>query len=219
MAPGPCALPGRRGLLRRPRWCPLAPGGCPGGVDMNAPPWCLVAPGASLLLGHPELRSGVLVGRFKMPSGLQPRRYMTVTGPAPCRNWAPAILIRLPRSAPIPCEWAPSPDSSALAYFDHAADPVVTGLAARSSGAARRHQQRLPRASRRVGQTLAGRGGLVRPPLIRRTGCRQGTSRTGRGSDQRQESEFLPCLAEPATPESGYDYGATPVTFPALSVT
>jgi hypothetical protein len=81
---------------------------------MNAPPWCLAAPGASLLLGYPELRSGVLVGRFTMPSGLQPKRYMTVTGPAPCRNWAPAILIRLPRTAPIPCEWAPSPDSSAL---------------------------------------------------------------------------------------------------------
>lgn len=60
---------------------------------------------------------------------------MTVTGLAPCRNWAPAILMCLPRSAPIPCEWAPSPGSSALAYFDRAAVPVMTGLAARSSGA------------------------------------------------------------------------------------
>ena len=41
---------------------------------MNAPPWCLVAHGASLLLGHPELRSGVLVGRFTRPPGLQPRK-------------------------------------------------------------------------------------------------------------------------------------------------
>jgi SAM-dependent methyltransferase len=37
----------------------------------------------------------------------------------------------------------------------------------RSSGAAQRCQQRLCRSSRRMGQTLAGRGGLVRPPLIR----------------------------------------------------
>lgn len=91
---------------------------------------------------------------------------MTVTGLAPCRNWAPAILMCLPRSAPIPCEWAPSPGSSALAYFDRAAVPVMTGLAARSSGAGRRHQQRLPRGSRRVGQTLASPGNLVRLPLV-----------------------------------------------------
>ena len=88
---------------------------------------------------------------------------MTVTGLVRCRNWAPAILMCLPRSAPIPCEWAPSPGSSALAYFDRAAVPVMTGLAARSSGAARRHQQRLSRGSRRVSQTLASPGNLASP--------------------------------------------------------
>jgi SAM-dependent methyltransferase len=36
----------------------------------------------------------------------------------------------------------------------------------RGPGAARRHQQRLSRVSGRVGPALAGRGGLVRPPLI-----------------------------------------------------
>ena len=81
-----------------------------------------------------------------------------------------------------------------LAYFDHVTVPVVMGLAARSSGAARRHQQRLPRASRRVGQALVGPGRLVRPPLIRRTGCRHGTSRTGRGSDRRLGARCLTCL-------------------------
>ena len=91
---------------------------------------------------------------------------MTVTGPAPCRNWAPAILIRLPRRRRFLASGRRVQGQCRLAYFDHAAVPVVTGLAARSSGAARRHQQRLPRDSRQVGQTLAGPGGLVRPPLI-----------------------------------------------------
>ena len=114
-------------------------------------------------------------------------------GPAAGRRTAPAGRVR---AAPHSPAWHLRQRVPAVHAAPRGMDPAPGQVRPdgrkhdRSSGAARRYQQRLPRASRRLGQTLAGRGGLVRPPLIRRIGRRQETSRTGRESDQRQIRAF-----------------------------